>query len=78
MRGDDALARPRSDSKVPMPSSGGGAMKYLASGGQEGDLKELEGWQDYAMISRYAKANAGERPINAHKKFSPGDRLNVR
>ncbi|MDA1272276.1 MAG: tyrosine-type recombinase/integrase [Chloroflexi bacterium] len=56
----------------------GFAMEYLAAGGQEGDLKELGGWENYAMVSRYAKANAGERAINAHKKLSPGDRLNVR
>ncbi len=56
----------------------GFAMEYLAAGGQDGDLKELGGWQDYAMVSRYAKANAGERAIAAHKKLSPGDRLNVR
>ena len=56
----------------------GFAMEYLASGGQEGDLKELGGWENYAMVSRYAKANAGERTISAHKKLSPGDRLNVR
>ena len=54
------------------------AMSYLAAGGQEGDLKELGGWESYAMVSRYAKANAGERAVNAHKKLSPGDRLNVR
>lgn len=56
----------------------GFAMSYLASGGQEGDLKELGGWENYAMVSRYAKANAGERAVAAHKKLSPGDRLNVR
>ena len=56
----------------------GFAMEYLAAGGQEGDLKELGGWNNYAMVSRYAKANAGERAVNAHKKLSPGDRLNVR
>ena len=56
----------------------GFAMQYLAAGGQEGDLKELAGWADYAMVSRYAKANAGERAIIAHKKLSPGDKLNVR
>ena len=56
----------------------GFAMQYLAAGGQEGDLKELAGWADYAMVSRYAKANAGDRAVAAHKKLSPGDRLNVR
>ena len=35
---------------------------------QEGDLEELGGWENYAMVSRYAKANAGERAINAHNK----------
>ena len=54
------------------------AMEYLASGGQEGDLKELGGWSNYAMVSRHAKANAGERAIAAHKKLSPGDWLDVR
>ncbi len=53
-------------------------MQYLAAGGQEGDLKELAGWSDYAMVSRYTKANAGDRPIAAHKKLTPGDRLNIR
>ena len=56
----------------------GFAMDYLAAGGQEGDLKELGGWGGYAMVSRYARANAGERAVAAHKKLSPGDRLNVR
>ena len=43
-------------------------MEYLASGGQEGDLKELGGRENYAVVPRYAKANAGERAVNAHKK----------
>ncbi len=51
------------------------AMEFLAAGGQEGDLKELGGWENYAMVSRYARANAGERAVAAHKKLSPGDRL---
>ena len=56
----------------------GFAMEYLASGGQEGDLKQLGGWNSFAMVDRYAKASAGERAVAAHKKISPGDRLNVR
>ena len=56
----------------------GFAMEYLAAGGQEGDLKELGGWNDYAMVTRYAKANAGERAVIAHKELSPGDRLNLK
>jgi integrase len=56
----------------------GFAMAYLAAGGQENDLKELGGWSSYQMVSRYARGNAGERAIVAHKKLSPGDRLNVR
>ena len=56
----------------------GFAMKYLADGGQENDLKELGGWNSYQMVSRYARGNAGERAVKAHKKLSPGDSLNVR
>ncbi len=56
----------------------GFAMSYLAAGGQENDLKELGGWSGYGMISRYARGNAGERAIKAHKKLSPVDRLNTR
>ena len=43
-------------------------MEYLASGGQEGDMKELGGWENYATVARYGKANAGGRVIKAHKK----------
>ena len=56
----------------------GFAMSYLAAGGQENDLKELGGWSSYQMVSRYARGNAGERAVKAHKKLSPGDRLNTR
>ena len=41
-------------------------------------VKELGGWENYATVAGYAKANAGERAIKAHKKLSPGDRLNTR
>ena len=56
----------------------GFTMSYLAAGGQENDLKELGGWSSYAMVSRYARGNAGERAVRAHKALSPGDRLNTR
>lgn len=56
----------------------GFAMEYLDSGGAIDDLKELAGWSGYAMVSRYVKASAGERAIRAHKKPSPGDRLDLR
>ena len=51
------------------------AMAYLGKGGALDDLKELGGWEHYAMVSRYARASAGERAVRAHKKFSPADRL---
>ena len=53
------------------------AMSYLESGGALDDLKELGGWEHYAMVSRYARASAANRAVKAHKKFSPGDRLNT-
>lgn len=56
----------------------GFAMFYLATGGQENDLKELGGWSSYQMVTRYARGNAGARAVKAHKKLSPGDRLNTR
>ena len=51
------------------------AMSYLESGGALDDLKELGGWEHYAMVSRYARASAGERAIKSHKAHSPADRL---
>ena len=51
------------------------AMSYLEAGGALDDLKELGGWEHYAMVSRYARASAAQRAVKAHKKFSPGDRL---
>ena len=51
------------------------AMSYLDAGGALNDLKELGGWEHYAMVSRYARASAADRAVKAHKRFSPGDRL---
>ena len=56
----------------------GFAMSSLEAGGQENDLKELGGWSSYQMVSKYARGNAGEPAVKAHKALSPGDRLNTR
>ncbi len=37
------------------------AHRYLANGGQEGDLMELLGWNSLQMVRRYTKSAAGER-----------------
>lgn len=37
-------------------------MSYLQSGSALDDLKELGGWEHYAMVTRYARASAGSKP----------------
>lgn len=51
------------------------AHAWLASGGQENDLMRLAGWRSRTMIGRYGASAAGERARNAHRMFSPRDRL---
>ena len=51
------------------------AHRWLAAGGQEGDLTRIAGWSDRQMLDRYGASAASERAIEAHGQFGVVDRL---
>ncbi|MGH9151360.1 MAG: tyrosine-type recombinase/integrase [Acidimicrobiales bacterium] len=51
------------------------AHRWLASGGNEGDLMELMGWESRDMLGRYAKSAAEERARDAHRRMALGDEI---
>lgn len=51
------------------------AHRWLAEGGNEGDLQRLMGWKDRQMLDRYGASTATGRAKDAHQRLGLGDRL---
>lgn len=49
--------------------------RWLAAGGQEGDLMRINGWSSRDMLDRYARSAADERAREAHRNLALGDDL---
>jgi site-specific recombinase XerD len=51
------------------------AHRWLAEGGNEGDLARLGGWRDRSVMQRYGASAADERAREAHRRMALGDRF---
>jgi site-specific recombinase XerD len=51
------------------------AHRWLAEGGQEGDLARIGGWRDRSVMARYGRSAADERAHAAHRRLALGDRF---
>jgi site-specific recombinase XerD len=51
------------------------ASRFLAAGGQEGDLQKLGGWQNADIMRRYRSAAAVDRALAAYDRNSPMEGL---
>jgi site-specific recombinase XerD len=48
---------------------------FRSLGGSDSDLARLGGWRGTAMLQRYGSSQADRRAREAHRTYSPGDRL---
>lgn len=51
------------------------AHRWLAGGGQEGDLQQLAGWRSAQMLGRYGASAKAERARDAHRRMGLGDAI---
>lgn len=49
--------------------------RFLAAGGQEGDLQHLAGWRSAQMLARYGASAKAERARQSHKRLGLGDSI---